>query len=68
MSHHPVASRSLDDLQLTATAKAAVLRIARKIAGGFVGEVQLIILKGGGIRSCKWIESETGDMILEELD
>lgn len=59
--------RGLDDLQLTATAKAALLRIGYKIAKGFEGEVQVLVGNGGGIRSIKWIQTETGDTIKEEL-
>lgn len=66
MSHHP-AVVSLDDLELTDTAKAAVLRLARKIANGWQGKVTVIVMKGGGIRSMEWTEFEDGNTIKEEL-
>jgi hypothetical protein len=46
---------------------AALLRIARRTLEGFEGEVQLTITHGG-VRSVKWVETETGDEIKEELE
>jgi len=45
---------------------AALLRIQRKITEGFEGEIHLQITKGG-VRSIKWVQTETGDSIKEEL-
>lgn len=57
----------LEELQLKDTARAAILRLARRIAEGFEGEVQVIVMRDGGIRSIKWIQLETGESIREEL-
>jgi hypothetical protein len=46
---------------------AALLRIARRVSEGFEGDVQLTITHGG-VRSVRWVETETGDEIKEELE
>lgn len=45
---------------------AALLRIARRIEENFEGEI-LISVRRGGISFIRWTETETGDVIKEEL-
>lgn len=45
---------------------ASMLRIGRKISEGFEGEIQISV-KHGGISYIRWSQTETGDVIKEEL-
>lgn len=45
---------------------AALLRIGRRISEGFEGEI-LISAKRGGVSFIRWSQTETGDVIKEEL-
>lgn len=45
---------------------AALLRIARRVEEGFDGEIQMGV-KRGGIQYIRWTQTETGDVIKEEL-
>lgn len=69
MSHQPAATGVLEELngRLSDSARAAVIRIARKIANGFEGTIEVTVAKGGGVRSIKWIQTEDGSTIREEL-
>lgn len=56
----------LEELQLSQTAKAALVRVARRMADGFEGEITLIITRGG-VRAIKWVQHENGNEIKEDL-
>lgn len=45
---------------------AALLRIGRRIGEGFEGEISIGI-KSGGVQYIKWVSTETGERIKEEL-
>lgn len=45
---------------------AALLRIGRRIVEGFEGEITLSV-KRGGVHFVRWTQTETGDVIKEEL-
>ncbi len=45
---------------------ATLLRIGRRIEEGFDGEIQLVVVQGG-VKYVRWIQTETGDKIREEL-
>lgn len=45
---------------------AALLRIARRIGEGFEGEITIQVRRGG-IGFIRWTQTETGDIIKEEL-
>lgn len=43
-----------------------VVRIIRRVAEGFEGEIHLTIARGG-VRAAKWITTETGETLREGL-
>lgn len=45
---------------------AALLRIGRRIEEGFEGEI-LVAVKRGGVHYIRWTQTETGDVLKEEL-
>lgn len=45
---------------------AALLRIGRRIEEGFEGEIQLSV-KSGGVHHLRWTQTETGNVIKEEI-
>ena len=45
---------------------AALLRVGRRIGEGFEGEITVDVRKGG-VRWIRWTQTETGDVIKEEL-
>lgn len=53
--------------QLPAKTRDHLLRIARKIAEGFEGEIYLSVHRGGGVRQLKWILVEDGSVVREDL-
>ncbi len=46
--------------------QAALLRIGRRISEGFEGEITIAV-KRGGVHYVRWTQTETGDVIKEEL-
>jgi hypothetical protein len=52
---------------LSASAQAALLRLARRIAEGFIGEVTICVKKGGGVAWVRWSETDDGNSLREEL-
>lgn len=68
MSHKPAAS-TFDELngRLTDSAKATLVRVARKIADGYEGEIRITVGKGGGIRLVEWVQREDGSTIKEAI-
>lgn len=64
-----MSSRLLEnlDVRLSEKTKAVLLRIAQKIALGWDGEIQMAVDKNGGVRYVKWIQTETGESIKEDL-
>lgn len=46
---------------------ATLLRLGRRIEEGFQGEI-VVAVKAGGVHYIKWTETETGDVIKEELE
>lgn len=68
VSHAP-ASCGVDELlnRLPHKTRAAILRLARRIADGYEGEIKLVVMKGGGIRTVEWVQREKGDEITEEI-
>lgn len=69
MSHRPVEIGALETLngRLSDTARATLIRVARKIADGYEGVVEITVGKGGGIRFVRWSQTETGDSIREDV-
>ena len=69
MSHKPAPEGALEQLngRLSDSARATLIRIARKIAEGFDGEIKILVNKGGGIRFVEWVQREDGATIKEEL-
>jgi hypothetical protein len=53
--------------RLPRSVQATLLRIGRRITEGFEGEVT-VAAKRGGVAYLRWIQTETGDVIREELD
>lgn len=51
---------------LTPSVQAALLRIGRRTREGFEGEIVLQV-KSRGISYVRWTQTETGDVIKEEL-
>lgn len=45
---------------------AALLRVGRRIDEGFEGEI-LVAVKAKGVHFIRWTQTETGDVIKEEL-
>lgn len=68
MSHRPAAS-TFDELngKLTDSARATLIRVARKIAEGYEGEIRITVGKGGGIRLVEWVQREDGSTIKESV-
>lgn len=67
-----MAERGLTDIgnlpaQLSRSTRAALIRIAHRVAQGFYGEVTLVVDKQGGVREVRWFHREEGDTIREEL-
>lgn len=54
-------------LGLSASALAALMRLARRIAEGFTGEVTICVKKGGGVAWVRWSETDDGTALKEEL-
>lgn len=52
--------------RLPRTTQAALLRIGRRVAEGYEGDIQIGV-KRGGIVYIRWTQTETGDVIREEL-
>lgn len=53
-------------LQMPRSILAALFRIGRRVKDGFEGEITISVRRGG-IAFIRWIETETGDAIKEEL-
>lgn len=53
-------------LRLPRGVQAAILRVGRRIAEGFEGEI-MISVKRGGVSFIRWSQTELGDAIKEEL-
>lgn len=53
--------------QLSPSAQATLLRIANRIAQGFFGTIELDVARNGGVRSIRWIQTETGDQVREQV-
>lgn len=51
---------------LSRSARAWLQRIALRIAGGFHGEVTLIVDRNGGVRQVRWVQVESGEELREE--
>jgi len=68
MSHKP-ASNVFEELngRLGDQARATLIRIARKIADGYEGEIRIAVGKGGGIRHVEWVQREDGSTIKESV-
>jgi len=68
VSHRPAAS-TFDELngKLTDSARATLIRVARKIAEGYEGEIRITVGKGGGIRLVEWVQREDGSTIKESV-
>lgn len=52
--------------ELPRSVLAALLRIGRRIKEGFDGEITISV-KRGGVNFIRWTQTETGDVIKEEL-
>lgn len=46
--------------------QATVLRVGRRIHEGFEGEITISVTRGG-VKFIRWSQTETGDVIKEEL-
>jgi hypothetical protein len=46
--------------------QATLLRIGRRVAEGFEGEITVAVVKRG-VRFVRWTQTETGDVLKEEL-
>lgn len=51
---------------LPKSVRAALVRIGRRIGEGFEGEIEIAVRRGG-IAFIRWIQTETGDVVKEEL-
>lgn len=52
--------------QFSPNVQAALLRIGRRVREGFDGEI-VVATKSRGINYIRWVSTERGDVILEEL-
>lgn len=52
--------------RLPPVTQAALLRIVRRISEGYEGEI-VVNIKRGGVSFIRWTQTETGDVIKEEL-
>lgn len=57
---------SIDLPNLTRIQQATIVRIARRLREGYTGEI-VILAQDGGVKAIRWIQTETGDSIKEEL-
>jgi len=66
VSHKP-AGNIFEELngRLTESARDKLIRIARKLADGYEGEILISVGKGGGIRFVEWKQREDGSTIKE---
>jgi len=67
VSHKP--SGALDEFngRLTDKQRAALIRIACKLAAGYEGEINLTVGQGGSIRFIEWVQREDGATLRENL-
>ena len=49
--------------KLSDTARAALIQVARDIAGGYEGEIKIIVGTGGGVRFVEWTRRADGATI-----
>lgn len=53
-------------LKMPRVVLATLLRVGRRIQEGFEGEITIAV-KRGGVHFIRWTQTETGDVIKEEL-
>lgn len=53
--------------QFSPNVQASLLRIGRRIAEGFDGEI-VVATKSRGVAYIRWVSTERGDTLMEELE